>query len=56
MHRQYKRGLTTLSLPAKVLKSLAVWQNEKDCVSAETRTSQQEATLRSCSHNIDIIY
>ena len=49
-HRQI--GLTTSSFPAKIFKSLAIWQNEKDSVLAESRTSQQGATLKSCSHNI----
>ena len=52
-HRHYKLGLTTSSFPAKIFKSWAIWQNEKDSVLAESQTSQQGETLKSCSHNIN---
>ena len=38
--------------PAQNFKSWAVWQNENYSVAAEPQTSQQGATLKSCSHNI----
>ena len=38
--------------PAQNSKSLAVWQNENHSVAGKPQTSQQGATLKSCSHNI----
>ena len=45
-------GLPVIFLPAQNFKSWAVWQNENHSVAAEPQTSQQGATLKSCSHNI----
>ena len=52
-HGHYKLSLTTSSFPAKIFKSWAIWQNEKDSVLSESQTSQQGETLKSCSHNIN---
>ena len=46
-------GTTTQFFPAKNLKSWAVWQNENHSVAAKPQTSQQGATLKSCSNNIE---
>ena len=45
-------GLPVILLPSQNFKSWAVWQNENHSVAAKPRTSQQGATLKSCSHNI----
>ena len=45
-------GLTLIIFPAQNFKLWAVWQNENHSVAAEPRTSQQGATLKSCSNNI----
>ena len=37
---------------AQNFKSWAVWQNENHSAAAEPRTSQQGATLKSCTNNI----
>ena len=52
-HRQYKLGISNSSFPAKVFKSWAIWQNEKDSVPVESKTSQQVATLKSYFRNIN---
>ena len=52
-HGQYKLGNTTSSFPTKIFKSWAVWQIEKYSIPAESQTSLQGATLKSCSHNIN---
>ena len=41
----------TSNTPEKIFKSWAGCKNEKDSVVAESQTSQQGATLKSCSHN-----
>ena len=46
-------GLPVIHIPAKFFKSWAVWQNEKDSVSAESDTSPQGASSKSCSNNIN---
>ena len=43
-------GLPVIQILAKFFESSAVWQNEKDSVPADYRTSPQGATLKSCSN------
>ena len=45
-------GTATSFFPAQNFKSWAVWQNENHSVAAKPQTSQQGATLKSCSNNI----
>ena len=45
-------GTATSFFPTQDFKSWAVWQNEIQSVAAKLRTSQQGATLKSCSNNI----
>ena len=45
-------GLPVIQIPAKLYKSWAVWQNENHNGAAKPQTSQQGATLKSCSNNI----
>ena len=46
-------GLPVIRIPARVFKSWAVWQNEKDSIPAKPQTSLQGATLKSCTNNIN---
>ena len=45
-------GTATYFFLAQNFKSWAVWQNENQSAVAESRTSQQGATFKSCSNDI----